>query len=168
VKDAVVPGITAPQIVSKCRSADVGAFVKLSLGGEHSLFKNRRMIATALVEEAGDSFKQFGPYPVDEGPWVRVRINDIIVTFHERRIGIVAKAHFHALGIDPEKHRIYVLKQGYLFPEFESIARKYILLFSPGATEYDLSHFKFTKLQRPVYPLDTDMTWEARDQSIKK
>ena len=166
VKDAVVPGITAPYIVHTCRKAGKGASVTLHLGGEHTLFKNKTMDVEAKVEETGESFKQFGPYPVNEGPWVRVEINDIIVTFHERRIGIVAKSHFEALGINPEMHRIYVVKQGYLFPELEKIAKRYILLFSPGATDYDYSKLKYERVQRPVFPLDREMTWRAFGKSI--
>ena len=168
VKDAVVPGITAPQIVRRCRQAGKGVNVKISLGSEHTLCKKQIMEVMARVEQVGDSFNQLGPYPVDEGPWVRVRINGVVVTFHERRIGIVAKAHFGALGIDPEKHRIYLLKQGYLFPEFESIAKRYILLFSPGATGYDLFHLNYKNIRRPVFPLEPEMSWEASGKSIWK
>jgi microcystin degradation protein MlrC len=124
------------------------------------------MDVEARVEETGESFRQFGPYPVNEGPWARVKINSIIVTFHERRIGIVAKSHFIALGINPQMDRIYVVKQGYLFPELEKIAKRYILLFSPGTTEYDFSKLKNVRIQRPVFPLDSEMTWEASGKSI--
>jgi microcystin degradation protein MlrC len=166
VKDAVLSGITAPHIVQSCRKAGKGSRITLHLGGEHTLFKNQTMNVEARVEETGESFRQFGPYPVNEGPWVRVAINGIIVTFHERRIGIVAKTHFEAMGINPAKHRIYFVKQGYLFPELEKIAKRYILLFSPGATEYDLSKLKYERFQRPVFPLDSEMIWEAFGKSI--
>jgi microcystin degradation protein MlrC len=166
VTDAVVPGIAAPHIVYTCRKAGKGANVTLHLGCEHTLFKNQIMDVEARVEETGESFIQFGPYPVNEGPWVRVEINGILVTFHERRIGIVAKSHFQALGINPERHRIYVVKQGYLFPELENAAKRYILLLSPGATEYDFSKLIYKRVQRPVFPLDTEMIWEASGNSI--
>ena len=165
VKDAVVAGITAPNIVRICRKAGKGARITLHLGGEHTLIKNQTMDVEARVEEVGESFRQFGPYPVNEGPWVRVKINGIIATFHERRIGIVARSHFEALGINPAMHRIYVVKQGYLFPELEKIAKRYFLLFSSGATEYDFSKLKYKRIQRPVFPLDAEMTWEAFGKS---
>ena len=78
----------------------------------------------------------------------------------------MTKDHLYKLGIDPQKYKIYVLKQGYLFPEFEPIAKRYIMLFSPGATEHHIHKFNYKHLSRHIFPLDKNMSWNASGKSI--
>jgi microcystin degradation protein MlrC len=162
VKDAVVPGIFSPDTVRQCREAGRGAEIELVLGREHSTAPADPMTVTATVEAVGDKFKPdgFQPYKTEEPGWARVRIDGVIATFHEQAIGITTPGHFTALGIDPTAHHIYVVKLGYLHPQLEPIAKRHILLFSPGASRFDLINMTWKRVRRPMFPLDPNMTWE--------
>lgn len=162
VKDAVVPGIYGPETVRKAREIGKGAIFDLVLGSEHSTLKEETMKVKALVEEVGDPFFQYGPNPGLEGSWVRLRINDNLVTFHDKRTGICTIEHFEKLGIDPELHSIYVLKQGYLYPQFEEIAKRNIMLLSPGTSDMNLEDLPYKKIPKPVFPFQKDMEWNPR------
>jgi microcystin degradation protein MlrC len=162
VKDAVVMGITAPRIVKQCRAAGGGARVELALGDEHISAPRQVLTVTGTVEALGDQFIPggFQPYKTEEAPWARVRIGDIITTFHEESVGITTPGHFAAVGIDPAAHHIYVVKLGYLHPQLEPIAKRHILLFSPGSSSFDLKAMTWEHVKRPIFPLDFNMTWQ--------
>ncbi|MBE3142831.1 MAG: M81 family metallopeptidase, partial [Planctomycetes bacterium] len=166
VTDAVVAGIVSPSIVRKCFKEGVGKHVRIRLGCDHSLLKDRTMDVTSTVVAIGDSLVQAPFFYGRMGPWVKVRIGGILATFHERRVGIVTRQHLAELGIDPLKHRVYVVKQGYLFPDLQEIAGRYILLLSPGSMEFDMSRNPYKNIQRPIWPIDPEMSWDAAGKAV--
>jgi microcystin degradation protein MlrC len=68
---------------------------------------------------------------------------------------------FTKLGINPHEHKIVVVKVGYLVPELKAAAKKAFIALSPGAVDQDIERLPFKRIQRPMYPLDKDMTWSA-------
>lgn len=161
-EEAFVPGIFAPQTVQQCRSAGVGAQVKLALGSEHISAPAETLRVSATVEAVGDELELggFQPYRSKEGAWAKVRINGVLTTFHAMPIGITTPAHFHALGVDPAAQRIIVVKLGYLHPQLESLAQRHLMLLSPGAGDLDLISRQWHHVQRPMFPLDLEMVWQ--------
>jgi microcystin degradation protein MlrC len=151
VQDAVVAGIWAPQTVRQCQTAGVGARVTLQIGTEQRSLPAESLPVEAVIEALGTG----------EGEWARLRCQGVIVTFHTRRVGIMERAQYQRLGIDPQAHRIYVIKLGYLVPEIAEIAKRHILLLSPGAANLDFPSMHWEHVHRPVYPLDREMDWEV-------
>jgi len=67
---------------------------------------------------------------------------------------------FTSVGIDPTRCRFLILKSRmYCRPVFEPLSKAVVECASRGVTSSDYSLFRFTKLTRPVYPLDRDATW---------
>jgi microcystin degradation protein MlrC len=163
IQDAIFPGITAPGIVKQCHKAGVGAKLQLALGREHLSAPRDEMIVTATVVDVGETLRPegFQPYRTDEGPWACVQIDGVYATFHSLPIGITTPGHFTGMGLDPTAHHIYAVKVGYLHPQLEDIAKRHIMLFSPGLTPLDLHQIPWQTVPRPIYPLDPEMTWRA-------
>ena len=161
VRDAVVPGITAPATVRRCFQTGVGGTIEIALGAEHISVKGEVLSVTATVEAVGEelNFQGFQPYRTREGDWARMRIGGLIATFHALPIGITTPQHFEAMGIDPTGHPIFVVKLGYLHPQLEDIAKRHILLYSPGVADLDLHHLEWRRVRRPIFPLDEAMSW---------
>ncbi|PTV95991.1 microcystin degradation protein MlrC [Rhodobacter aestuarii] len=168
LEDVVVAGITAPGIVAACAAAGEGATITLDLGAEHQPAGGPRRQVEAVVEAASDQLQPdgFQPYLRSGGAWARVRIGHVIATFHDASIGITTPAHFQMMGIAPTDHRIYVVKLGYLHPQLEDIAERFILLLSDGASALDVTRLEYKLLPRPCYPLDPDMNWDVTEASI--
>ncbi|GAB4568381.1 MAG: hypothetical protein Kow0047_21230 [Anaerolineae bacterium] len=82
----------------------------------------------------------------------------IIVT--ERRKAFHFVEDFRRLGIEPLQHKIVVVKMGYLVPDLAAIAPRALLALSPGAVDQAIERLPYRRIQRPIYPLDPDMTWE--------
>jgi microcystin degradation protein MlrC len=156
-----VTGITAPEAVRICLSVGVGQMVTLDLGSEHVSGPRKIKRAMGVVEETnpGVRVQGFQPYRSIEGSWVRVRFGNVVATFHTQRIGMTTPAHFRALGIDPFGDAIHVVKLGYLHPQLEDIAAGHIILLSDGASSLDMHRQTWSKIQRPMYPLDAEMSW---------
>jgi microcystin degradation protein MlrC len=51
---------------------------------------------------------------------------------------------------------------------FEGRAKAIVTANTPGITAENFALFRYRKLQRPVYPLDPDMEWDAFDQDNRK
>jgi microcystin degradation protein MlrC len=67
---------------------------------------------------------------------------------------------FSCVGVDPAKKDFVLLKSRmYCRPVFFPIARGYVECDSDGVTSSNYALFPFRKLQRPVYPLDSDVVF---------
>jgi len=156
-----VTGITAPEAVRFCLSVGSGQMVTLDLGSEHVSGPRKIKRAIGVVEEANPGLRVegFQPYRSIEGSWARVRFGNVVATFHTQRIGMTTPAHFQALGIDPFGDAIHVVKLGYLHPQLEGIAAGHLMLLSDGASSLDMHRQTWSQIQRPMYPLDPEMSW---------
>ena len=80
-----------------------------------------------------------------------------IVTDH--RCSFTDLDEFNLLDIDSTRYRVVVVKLGYLFSELREIASLGLLALTPGTVALDLSTLTFNRVQRPMFPLDTDFSW---------
>jgi microcystin degradation protein MlrC len=163
VDDVVFAGIYAPLTVAECIAAGVGATVRIDLGSEHASVPITSFPVDAIVEAHGDFLEIAQPSSASstptrsDAPWVRLRIGNALVTMHAERLYISQPQHFTAMGIHPTDHQVYVVKLGYLLPQLEDIAARFILLLSDGAGAMDFDRLSWDRIARPVFPVDKDM-----------
>ncbi len=152
VPDAVVAGIADAPAVSRCTAAGVGGHVSLSIGGTLSgaTVAPVRVNGTVAHLDAGDRATQ---------AVVTIEGVDVILTSDRR--AFTTPGAFHRAGIDPLKHKIVVVKLGYLFPELRNVAPRAMMMLSPGCTDLHIERLPYARIRRPVYPLERDVTWEA-------
>ena len=160
-EDIIIAGITAPETVDQLNAAGVGAEVEIALGAEHWSRPTTDEKVKVKVEACGEylDLSGFQPYRSREAAWAKVRIGNVVATFHARPIGITTPEHFRSMGIDPLAHKLYVVKLGYLHPRIEDIAARHILLLSDGVSQLDLSRLTWERLSRPAWPLDKNFDW---------
>lgn len=164
MQDIAIGGIYAPELVTQCMQAGIGATVELELGHHISARKQLRTV-TAEVLGAGDTVDTSAYMNLrgNESPWVRVRIGGVIATFHSARVSFTGPGHFAAVGVDPEALKIYVVKVGYLHPQQEDIMNRNICLLSEGVGALDFTLLEYRRINRPCFPMDADMEWSAID-----
>ncbi|MGZ9810278.1 M81 family metallopeptidase [Pseudoroseicyclus sp. H15] len=167
--DVVVTGLFAPELLRLCQEAGEGAEVVLPLGAHHKSAPVQVKEVTARVEALGDAIELTTLDPNSMAPrrsvgaWARVRIGNVIATFHAVRIYIASPQHYEALGIHPTEHKTYVAKFGYLLPALEDIAARFILLVSEGAGNMDYDALDWVQIDRPAWPMDKGATWVPED-----
>src|SRR4029453_14073609 len=64
------------------------------------------------------------------------------------------------VGIDPQGEKILVVKSTIHYrAAFEPIAREIIEVDAPGLSSSNLERFAFTRVRRPIFPLDPEATY---------
>jgi microcystin degradation protein MlrC len=53
-----------------------------------------------------------------------------------------------------------VVKEGYLSPGLSRIARRYIMLLTPGAGDMRIERLTYTRRQKPAYPFEPDTPFD--------
>lgn len=153
VPDAVVASIADAPATERCYAAGVGATVDLTLGGKLDPITSKPLAVTGQVKFLLD------PSESSERQAV-VQIGGVQVIITQRRRPYHYISDFQKLGIEPSEHKIVVVKIGYLEPELKAAAAKALLALTPGAVDQALERLPFQRIERPVYPLDKDMTWK--------
>lgn len=153
VPDAVVASIVDPAAVAACQSAGVGAEVEVSLGGKLDPWHGSPLPVRGRVIHLAPPEPRAGVQAV-------LQVDGVQIIVTERRKAFHFVEDFRRLGIEPLQHKIVVVKMGYLVPDLAAIAPRALLALSPGAVDQAIERLPYRRIQRPIYPLDPDMTWE--------
>jgi len=141
-------------------TAGVGAEIDVELGGHTDQSMGKPVKARALVKMLSDGvFKNDGPMNAgvlsDMGPTAVLRIGGIDVVTISNRIQTTDLQVFLSQGIDPRAKDVLVVKSVQHFrAAYAPIAREIVLVDSGGICSPDITRLKFTKLRRPIWPLD--------------
>jgi microcystin degradation protein MlrC len=157
-----------PQAVAACVSAGVGQTVELQVGaktddqhGRPVAVKGRvRVISDGLFEEPTPTHGGFRFF--DGGTTVVLETTDehtLVLT--SRLVGNTSIQQMYSVGVRPESFQVVVAK-GVVSPRpaYAPIAAEIVLVNTPGVTTSDLSRFNYARRRRPLYPFETDATYE--------
>lgn len=149
-----------PGTVQQAIRAGVGAEIEVSLGGHTDPSMGAPVKARAIVKMLSDgAFKNDGPMnagvETQMGPTAVLCIGSIDVVTISNRIQTIDLQVFLSQGIDPRAKSVLVVKSVQHFrAAYAPIARDIVLVDSGGICSPDISRLKFTKLRRPIWPLD--------------
>ena len=145
VGSAVLASINDVAAMEKCFAAGVGSKIRIPIG--------------ATIE------KRHGPPLVTDVKVIRliqkpkmavVKIDNIEVILVGESSTFTTLAQFEQCQINPLDRKLVVLKMGYLFPDLTRVAPRYIMLLTPGAGDMRIEKLNYTRIRRPIFPLDTD------------
>ena len=167
----VIAGIWDIEAMEACAAAGVGQEVTLSVGGKLDKRHGTPLKVTGRVRQLTDGHYYQGgvrrlPTRAKSGPIAVLNIDGVDVILSSTRLSFVDPVQLRSLGLDPLDYRIVVLKRGYLTAPFQAISERSILAFSPGATNCDVTQMEFRRVNRPMYPLNSDATWTPGASSI--
>jgi microcystin degradation protein MlrC len=149
VQSAVVACINDAEALKKCFEAGEGRQIHVSIG--------------ATIE------KRYGPPFESEVQIIRlirqprmavVKIDAIEVIITDSPSTFITPDQFKRCGIDPLRRKIVVTKMGYLFPELVKISPRHIMLLTPGAGDMRIEKLKYTRIRRPIFPLNADTAFD--------
>jgi microcystin degradation protein MlrC len=117
---------------------------------------------------ARDCWQSFGPTQVPLGDCAAIRIGGhegkdgkdgkgavevVLITNRTQALGLEL---FSNLGIDPRARKILVVKStNHFMAAFGPIAKKVIYVDSDGPLARQYTKLPYTKIRRPIWPLDT-------------
>jgi microcystin degradation protein MlrC len=165
VTNAVFASFWDVDAVRACIDAGVGNEVSLTIGGKLDTVHGTPLPVTGTVRTISDGVYYYGGVRtperrVEQGTMVVLNVRGIDVVLTAERASFHEPAQLRALGIEPLARDVVALKRGYLTDPFVQISPRSILAFTPGATNCILPELAFVRVERPIYPLDADATWE--------
>jgi microcystin degradation protein MlrC len=147
---AIWASVVDADAVRRCVDAGEGAAVDLAIGGgfgsAHGRVALRGTVGRVLRDDSVGG---------DIAVMVSGGVHAILTT---RRKPYHFVRDLHALGLDPAQHDLTVVKIGYLVPDLFAAAKGWILALTPGGVDQDIVRLGHRHLERPIYPLDPDMT----------
>lgn len=164
VKDAVFASVVDPEGLAVCATAGLNAEVQLLLGGKLDSVNGKPLLVKGRVislhERARDMAES---HSAGLNRMAVIDVQGIHVIVTEQRTPFHRIRDFEDLSIEPARHKIVVVKIGYLEPELKTFAAKALLALSPGAVNQDLLRLPFHRVRRPMYPFDPEMTWSPNE-----
>ena len=153
-----------PESVKLAIAAGIGAEVTLSLGGKTPMpsigVPNPPLTVTGRVKRITDGvYRQKGPMfggvEVNNGPTVVIdtgRVEIVVMSLYQEPSDMNC---FYSVGVDPMQKRYVVIKSRVHWRAgLGPLARDVIECDGAGVTTSDYSLLKFTRVRRPVFPLD--------------
>jgi microcystin degradation protein MlrC len=153
---AAIGPIWDPIAVRLCFDAGAGARFPLRFGGKTGPASGQPVDALVEVTSlARDCWQSFGPTQVPLGDCAAIRIGGIDVVLITKRTQALGLELFSNLGIDPLARKILVVKStNHFMAAYGPIAGKVIYVESDGPLARDYRKLPYTKVQRPIWPLD--------------
>lgn len=167
-KSAAIALMYDPETVNQAVAAGVGATIHARIGGKVDDLHGAPVETDAYVRAITDGyFVNDGPLGTGAqssmGTTVVLEIGgrgaiEVICTQH-RRAPNDANA-LRSVGIEPTKRQIVVIKSSVHYrADFMPIMREIVEVDAPGLSSPAWSRFDFTRLRRPMFPLDRDFDW---------
>lgn len=162
VDTAFVP-IWDPEAAKQAAEAGVGATVTLEIGGKSDPLYGPPVTFTGTVRTITDGVylnREGGGYKAgvmdNMGLSVRLDNGGITVVLNTISTSPNNIMHANAIGVYPEDYRISVCKGGLAFREAYKppVTNTYIQGDTPGYASSNLNYFTYTKITRPMFPLD--------------
>lgn len=162
--NAAAFAIYDPRAVQQMREAGEGANVTLSLGGQSDmpalgLRGVPRTVSGRVKKIVDGKYRNEGPMargaPVDMGLCAVLDTGRVEIAVVSRHTEPHDMASFRVLGIDPHKKRYLMLKSRVHWRAgLGELAKEVIECAGTGVCTSDYSALSFSKVRRPIYPLD--------------
>ena len=156
-------GIYDPEATRACRGR-VGQKLTLRFGAAFDQETTRPITAEGTVMAYLENWEK-SPLGSDLALF---RTCGVDIVLAEEHIGYTFPDVFAALGRDPGEADIVVCKLGYLTDAQAAVAKRSIMALSKGSTNEDLRSLHYTKVPRPIFPLDSDFTYVPEENLIRK
>ena len=143
-----------PKLVEAAFKAGEGNTVSGTLGAAFDKVKSSPITVNAKVKKL---CKAWAGAQNSDMALLDVQGVDVVVT--SKHVGCYDPEMMQALGVEPEKLKVIVVKLGYLEPEIRAIAKRSMLVLTDGSTNEIFTRLEYKELPRPMYPFDKDMSW---------
>ena len=158
VQAAALGPIWDPIAVRLCFDAGLGACFPLRFGGKIGPTSGQPIDATVTVTAlTRDAAQSFGPTQVPLGDCAAVKVGGVEVVLITNRTQALGLELFRNVDIEPTQRKLVVVKStNHFMAAFGPIAKKVIYVDSDGPLSRDYRKIPYTRIQRPIWPLDAE------------
>jgi len=160
VANAALAPIWDPIAVRLCFDAGLNGELALRFGGKIGPASGRPVDAqVTVIGLKQDAWQSFGPTQVPLGDCAAVRLGGIEVVLISNRTQALGLELFRNVGIEPLAKKLLVVKStNHFMGNFGPIAKQVIYVESDGPLRRDYRKIPYTRVQRPIWPLDDETT----------
>jgi microcystin degradation protein MlrC len=157
---AALGPIWDPIAVRLCFDAGLHARFPLRFGGKVGPTSGQPMDAeVTVVGLRRDCWQSFGPTQVPLGDCAAIKVGGVEVVLISNRTQALGLELFRNLGIEPTERKLVVVKStNHFMAAFGPIAQRVIYIDSDGPLSRDYRKIGYTKVLRPIWPLDEHTT----------
>lgn len=151
--EGVAVGVLAdPDTAAQATRAGVGTEITVSLGGQSD---GQPYVGPARVTALGDgrftaTGPMFGGSHMDLGPMAALRCGRVAVAVASRRMQAADRSMFRHVGIEPDTHRVVVVKSSVHFRADFAHARAVVVADAPGLNPVDHDTLDYRHLRAAV------------------
>lgn len=159
IRNAVYGPLWDPMAVGICFAVGVGARMKLRIGGKYEPHSGPPLDVDAqvLFLKRNATQDQLGREEVPIGDIAVVRAEGIEILLTTVRTGVFSPTIFTRHGVTLEGRTVIGLKNLYRHTDvFAPLVREQLYVATPGACPPDWASIPFTRIPRPIWPLDED------------
>jgi microcystin degradation protein MlrC len=149
--------LVSPGTVDTLTAAGEGATVTLPVGGDTTpIFDPLEVTGVVRSLSSGPvDIVEHSQRQVDMGRTAVFDVGPVTMLVSELRgLGGNVPEVYRANGVEPSEHGIVVLKTASNFQYFAPMASGVIRVDTPGPTQSDISALEWSRVPRPIYPLD--------------
>jgi microcystin degradation protein MlrC len=156
IQNAALGPIWDPVAAKLCFDAGKDATFPLRFGGKTGPASGLPVDAHVTVAALKrDCWQSFGPTQVPLGDCAAVRTGGIEIVLISNRTQALGLELFRNVGIEPTQRKLIVVKStNHFMAAFGPIAKKVIYVDSDGPLSRDYRRISYTKIDRPIWPLD--------------
>lgn len=161
LENAAFSALYDPECVAACEGAGQGAEIELQLGGKCEPSLGAPITATGTVVGLFDGkFKLEGPMStglsVNIGPAAVFRVGGVDIVLASRRAQNYDRQFFRAFGIEPTEKSVLGVKSAQHFrADYAPVASGIAVVDEGGGiTSHNFTALDYTKIRRPIWPLD--------------
>ena len=158
VAGAAVAPVWDPVAARICHAAGAGARMQLRFGGKTAVTSGVPVDAEIeVLAVKDDACQTFAGSPVPIGRSAAIRcvgsgVEAVLITTRAQAMGLDLFGQF---GIDPMQRRILVVKSNqHFYDAFAPVARRVIYADGDGPQPQDYRRLNFSRVERPLWPLD--------------
>lgn len=165
VDGRILAHLPDPIAIKEIKNSSIGSIITLPVGGRRDVrFCDPVEITGKLVCLTRGAIHDDGkflssPYQ-DVGAIARIDINNLSLIITEKIVMGPQPSLYRKVGIDPFSTKIVLLKTGIGYTiTFAKKARAVFRADCKGASSYNLSHYDFSNITSPIYPLNIHHDW---------
>lgn len=160
---ALVP-IADPEAAAALRDHQPGDSVTVNVGGwANSFYSPTRVTGTVRAVRDGKVTLDGLPQgSVDMGRSAIVEVGNVTLLITEHSgVGGIHPAVYRHMGVEPADYKMIVLKTASNFQYMRDITTEFVRLATPGPTQSDVATLPWSRIPRPMFPLDPMEDWRS-------
>ena len=160
---ALVP-IADPEAARLLAHCSAGDSVTLDLGGwANSFYSPVRVTGTVRAVADGKVMLEGLPQgSVDMGRSAIIDVGKITVLVTEHSgVGGIHPGVYRHLGVEPSDYKMIVMKTASNFQYMRGITTTFVRVATPGPTQSDVGTLPWSRIPRPMFPLDLMEDWRS-------